>query len=74
MLLSDNNPNFVEFGKALEEVLTKESYNSLGGVKHTKGKKGIKGMEGDQSWKSSSENAQDFIKPIKEQLHKSLTQ
>jgi hypothetical protein len=50
MLLSDNNPNIAEFGKALEADLTNETYNSLGGAKHAKGKKGIEGMQGDKPW------------------------
>lgn len=60
-ILSDNNPNFTEFAKALDDAMTSEGYNALGAKKHTLGKKGVFGMEGDKPWQSSYENAKDMF-------------
>lgn len=61
LLISDHNPNMEVFGQALHEILSNESYNSLGATKHTKGKKGVFGMEGNKEWRSAKENADDFF-------------
>lgn len=60
-ILSDNNPNFAEFAKAMDDIITSETYKSLGAKKHTMGKKGIMGMQGDKPWQNSYENAVDLF-------------
>lgn len=60
-ILSDNNPNFTEFAKALDDAMASEGYDALGAKKHTLGKKGVFGMEGDKPWQSSYENATDMF-------------
>lgn len=60
-ILSDQNPNFTEFAKALDDVMSNEVYGALGAAKHTMAKKGIFGMEGDKPWKGDYENAVDMF-------------
>lgn len=60
-ILSDGNPNFDRFGKAMDELITGDTYRALGAKKHTMGKKGIMGMEGDKPWQDSYENAMDLF-------------
>lgn len=60
-IVSDNNPHYAEFAKAMEDVLSSDVYSSLGAKKHTMGKKGVFGMQGDKPWKNDYDNAVDMF-------------
>lgn len=60
-IISDNNPNFAQFAKQMEEVMQSEAYGALGAAKHTMAKKGVFGMEGSKPWLDDYQNAQDMF-------------
>jgi len=59
--IGENNPNFAEFVKTLNEVHRDNPNNFLGMQQHTMQKKGVWGMEGRKQWLTGSENAKAFF-------------
>lgn len=59
--IGENNPNFAEFLKTLDEVHRDNPSNFLGMQQHAMQKKGVWGMEGRKQWLTGSENAKSFF-------------
>ncbi len=59
--IGENNPNFAEYLKVLDEVHRDNPSNFLGMQQHALQKKGVWGMEGRKQWLTGSENARDFF-------------
>ena len=59
--IGENNPNFAEFLKTLDEVHRDNPSNFLGMQQHSMQKKGVWGMEGRKQWLTGSENAKAFF-------------
>ena len=59
--IGENNPNFAEFLKTLDEVHRDNPSNFLGMQQHAMQKKGVWGMEGRKQWLTGSENAKAFF-------------